>query len=122
MLLQPNAVPAATGVKTARPAKLTGTALMSGLLNVVLAIPVSTTAVLGQKAAFPAPAIMSQHASLLQNAGLVVMSADTTPIVMQQTNLVLMVVLLTILAASVQVVIPNRRFRAQNITPMFPDV
>ena len=42
MLLQPNAVPAATDVKTARPAKLTGTVLMSGLPNAAAAIPVPT--------------------------------------------------------------------------------
>ena len=40
MLLQPNAVPAATGVKTARPAKLIGTVLMSVLPNAAAVIPV----------------------------------------------------------------------------------
>ena len=38
MLPQPSAVRAATGVKTVRPARLTGTVLMSDLQNVVAAI------------------------------------------------------------------------------------
>ena len=38
MLLRPSAVRAATGVKTVRPAKLTGTVLMSDLRNAVAAI------------------------------------------------------------------------------------
>ena len=74
MLLQPNVVPAATDVKTARPAKLTGTALMSGLPNVVLAIPVPTTVLpvpVAVQAVLPA---MTRFMSVRPNAETAVMA------------------------------------------------
>ena len=74
MLLQPNAVPAATDVKTARPAKLIGTVLMSVLPNAAAAIPVPTTVLqvpVAVQAVLPA---MTRFMSVRPNAETAVMA------------------------------------------------
>ena len=74
MLLQPNAVLVATDVKTARPAKLTGTVLMSGPPNAVLVIPVLTTVLrvpVAVQAVLPA---MTRFMSVRPNAETAVMA------------------------------------------------
>ena len=81
MPVQQNAVPDATDVKTVRPERPTGTALMSDLPNAAAAIHVPILAVPEQKAAFPAQVIMYQRGFLLPNAVPDAMNADIIQIV-----------------------------------------
>ena len=122
MLPRPSAVPAVTGVKTAHPEKLTGTALMLALPNAEAAIHVPIPVLPEQKAAFHVPETTSPRAFLLPNAVPVVMNADITPIVTLLLNLVLTVVLPLTPAVSVLPATLSRRFLALNITLMCPDV
>ena len=100
MLLQPSAVRAATGVKTVRPARLTGTVLMSVLQNAVAAILVPIPVLPAQRAAFPVPETMSPRVFLQPNAEQDAMNADITLTVPQQIKIVIMVVLIRTLAVS----------------------
>ena len=100
MLLRPSAVRAATGVKTVRPARPTGTVLMSGLPNAEAAILVPIPVLPAQRAVFPAPETTSPRVFLQPNAVPAVMNADIILIVTLLLNLVIMVVLPQTLAVS----------------------
>ena len=100
MLLRPSADHAATGVKTVRQARLTGTVLMSVLQNAVAAILVPIPVLPAQRAVFPVPETTSPRVFLQPNAVPAVMNADIILIVTLLLNLVIMVVLPQTLAVS----------------------
>ena len=100
MLPQPSAVRAATDVKTVRPARPTGTVLMSDLPNAEAAILVPIPVLQAQRAVFPVPETTSPRVFLQPSAGPAAMNADITPIVMQPIKIVIMVVLPQTLAVS----------------------
>ncbi len=109
MLLRPNAVHVATGVKAARPVQvLLIQVLMPRLPSAAAAILVPILAVPEQRAVFPVPETMSPHVFLPPSVVPAAMNADITPIVTLLPNHVITAVLLRTLAANVHHASPSR--------------